>query len=54
MMVSVVISSDTRTPCTNLDLGTIARTPTTYRGPDDALTMSGNAWLVTLQHDVNL
>jgi hypothetical protein len=40
MMVSVVISKATRVPCFSLALSTLERQPTTYRGPDDALTMT--------------
>src|SRR5690554_5090712 len=40
MMVSVVMSSATRVPCFILALSTFDRHPTTYRGPDDALTMT--------------
>jgi hypothetical protein len=41
MIVNVVISSATRVPATNLDLSTLLLEPTTYRGPLDALTMTG-------------
>ena len=40
MIVSVVISRETRTPEINLSLGTLFRHPTTYRGPLDAFTMT--------------
>ena len=41
IMVSVVMSSDTRVPEISLALSTLARQPTTYRGPLLALTMTG-------------
>ena len=47
MMVKVVISRATRVPCLSLALSTLDRHPTTYRGPEDALTMTVNdglAW----------
>lgn len=40
MIVRVVISSATRVPCFNFALSTFDRQPTTYLGPEDALTMT--------------
>ena len=34
------MSRATRVPCLSLILSTFDRQPTTYRGPDDALTMT--------------
>ena len=48
MMVSVVISRATRVPCFILALSTLERQPTTYRGPDDALTMTVTDQLLIL------
>ena len=41
MMVRVVMSSATRVPLTSFSLSSFVRTPTTYRGPLLALTMTG-------------
>jgi len=40
MMVRVVISRATRVPCFSATLSTFDLHPTTYRGPDDALTIT--------------
>lgn len=40
MMVSVVMSSDTRVPAFSFATGNAGRYETTYRGPDDAFTMT--------------
>ena len=40
MMVSVVMSSATRVPFTSFSLSSFVRTPTTYRGPEEAFTMT--------------
>ena len=42
-MVSVVMSRATRVPCFNLDLSSLDLDPTTYLGPEDALTMTSVA-----------
>ena len=46
MMVSVVMSSETRAPCFSLCFGTEERHPTMYRGPEEAFTMTarGGKW----------
>jgi len=40
MIVRVVISRATRVPCFSLALSTLDLQPTTYRGPEDAFTMT--------------
>jgi hypothetical protein len=48
MMVSVVISSDTRVPALSFDTGNAGRYDTTYRGPEDAFTITKNAHTVIM------
>jgi hypothetical protein len=51
-MVNVVISNDTRTPLTNFSRGTLFLTPTTYRGPEAALTISNQLTPYIVDHPV--
>lgn len=40
MIVKVVMSKLTRVPALSLETGSAGRKDTTYRGPDEALTMT--------------
>lgn len=43
IIVRVVMSRATRVPCLSFTLSTLERQPTTYRGPEDALTMTSRS-----------
>lgn len=50
-MVRVVMSSATRVPCLSFALSTFDRQPTTYLGPEEALTITV-AWQVSDSYQI--